>query len=159
YLNHPLVGILARRLIWHFQLGDQSSLGAWLDGRLVDADDRPLEWLTDATQVRLWHPIGSSVETVQAWRQWLDRHQVTQPFKQAHREVYILTDAEMNTATYSNRFAAHIIRQHQFAALCRERGWTYRLQGNWDGNWDGSGTPTLDLPEWELRVEFWVEQP
>jgi hypothetical protein len=155
YLNHPLVSILARRLIWHFQLEDRSSLGAWLDGRLVDADDRPLEWLTDAVQVRLWHPIGSSVDTVQAWRQWLDRHQVTQPFKQAHREVYILTDAERNTATYSNRFAAHIIRQHQFAALCRERCWRYHLQGNWDS----ANTPTLGLPEWGMHVEFWVDQP
>jgi hypothetical protein len=155
YLNHPLVGILARRMIWHFRLGDQSSLGAWLDGRLVDADDRPLEWLTDATQVRLWHPIGSSVKTVQSWRQWLDRHQVTQPFKQAHREVYILTDAEMNTATYSNRFAAHIIRQHQFSALCRERGWKYHLQGNWDS----ANTPNVYLPEWGIHAEFWADQP
>ncbi len=155
YLNHPLIGVLSRRLIWHFRLGNRSSSGAWLDGRIVDADDRTLEWLTDPVQVRLWHPIGSSVEPVQAWRQWLDRHQVTQPFKQAHREVYILTDAEMNTATYSNRFAAHIIRQHQFAALCRERGWRYHLQGNWDS----ANTPTIDLSEWGLHAEFWVDQP
>jgi hypothetical protein len=155
YLNHPLVGILARRLIWHFRLGDQTSSGAWQDGQLVDAEDRVLDWPTDEAQVRLWHPISSSVESVQAWRQWLDRHQVTQPFKQAHREVYILTDAERNTATYSNRFAAHIIRQHQFSALCRERGWKYHLQGNWDS----ANTPTVDLPEWELRAEFWVDQP
>ena len=51
-------------------------------------------------------------------RSWGSR----QPFKQAHREVYLLTDAERNTRTYSNRFAAHIIRQHQFNALCAARG-------------------------------------
>jgi hypothetical protein len=155
YLYHPLVGIVARRLIWHFQLEERTSLGGWLDGQLVDGNDQPLDWLTDAAQGRLWHPIGSSVETVQAWRQWLDRHQVTQPFKQAHREVYILTDAERNTGTYSNRFAAHIIRQHQFAALCRERGWRYHLQGNWDS----ANTPTVELPEWGMHAEFWVDQP
>ena len=53
-------------------------------------------------------------------------------FKQAHREVYLLTDAERLTDTYSNRFAAHIVRQHQFSALCRERGWQFNLMGNWD---------------------------
>ncbi|WP_372352851.1 DUF4132 domain-containing protein [Streptomyces sp. KL116D] len=58
-----------------------------------------------------------------AWRDWLERHAITQPFKQAHREVYLLTDAERTTGTYSNRFAAHIVRQHQFHSLAAVRGW------------------------------------
>ena len=45
-------------------------------------------------------------------------------FQQAHREVYLLTGAEQTTGVYSNRFAAHIIRQHQFNALCVARGGT-----------------------------------
>jgi hypothetical protein len=93
------------------------------------------------------------VDSVRAWRQWLERHQVVQPFKQAHREIYVLTDAERRTRTYSNRFAAHIIKQHQFAALCRARGWRYQLQGLFDT----VSTPTRDLPEQGLKVEFWVE--
>ena len=59
----------------------------------------------------------------------------------------------MQTSTYSNRFAAHIIRQHQFAALCRERGWRYHVQGNWDSH----NVPTLPLPRFGLQAEFWVE--
>jgi hypothetical protein len=78
---------------------------------------------------------------------------VTQPFKQAHREVYVLTDAERQTKTYSNRFAAHILRQHQLAALCQSRGWDYRLQGQFDSH----NVPTLQLPSLNLRAEFWVE--
>jgi hypothetical protein len=104
--------------------------------------------------VRLWHPICASAAEVTAWRQWLERHEVVQPFKQAHREVYILTDAERQTEIYSNRFAAHIIRQHQFAALCMQRGWQYRLQGS---HWDGANTPVLELPERDLRAEFWID--
>jgi hypothetical protein len=76
-----------------------------------------------------------------------------QPFKQAHREVYILTDAELRTGAYSNRFASHILRQHQFRALCRERGWSYRLQEGFDGD----SVPTLVLPHWGLAAELWVE--
>ena len=45
---------------------------------------------------------------------------MTQPIKQAHREIYLLTDAERQTQSYSNRFAAHILRQHQFTALCQQ---------------------------------------
>jgi hypothetical protein len=57
----------------------------------------------------LWHPIGFEPETVLRWRLWLEGHGVTQPFKQAYREVYLLTDEELATHTYSNRLAAHIL--------------------------------------------------
>ncbi|HTR40685.1 MAG TPA: DUF4132 domain-containing protein [Pseudomonadales bacterium] len=155
YLEHHLLAHISRRLIWHFKLGDRTALGTWLDGKLVDIHDRPLDWLASETRVRLWHPIGFPVETVAAWREWLIKHEITQPFKQAHREVYIITDAELQTATYSNRFAAHIVRQHQFAALAKDRGWTYLLQGNFDSH----NVPTLRLPQWGLAVEFWVNYP
>ncbi len=155
YLDHSLLATLCRRLVWSFRDGDRTGQGIWQDGRLVDAGDHPLDWLRSETQVSLWHPLGSDVATVLAWRRWLERHEVTQPFKQAHREVYVLTDAERQTATYSNRFAAHVLRQHQFAALCRERGWRYTLQGQWDS----ANTPALELPGGALRAEFWVEMP
>jgi hypothetical protein len=103
--------------------------------------------------VRLWHPIDSAPDAVLAWRSFLIEHEITQPFKQAYREVYILTDAERTTQTYSNRFAAHIIRQHQFQALCDARGWTYRLMGNFDSH----NIPTRYLPGHDISVEFWVD--
>jgi hypothetical protein len=155
YLEHPLLSLLARKLIWAFTEGERTALGAWHDGHLVDVADAPLDWPTEATEVRLWHPITAPAETVVAWRQWLARHAVTQPFKQAHREVYLLTDAERAAEVESQRFAEHVLRQHQFQALCRERGWRYGLQGAFD-NAD-EGLPTLDLPRWGLRAEFGVE--
>jgi hypothetical protein len=152
YFDHPLVSNLSRRLVWEFMSGSITTIGAWLDQKLVDQQDRPLD-LNPDTVVRLWHPITASEQTVLAWRHWLERHGVSQPFKQAHREIYILTDAEQQTATYSNRFAAHILRQHQFAALCQARGWSYRLQGSFDSH----NNATLLLPEHNLRVEYWIE--
>jgi hypothetical protein len=119
---------------------------------VVDADDKPLLGLTAETHVRLWHPLGAVFPLVAAWREWLERHRVRQPFKQAHREIYVLTDAERTTATYSNRFAAHIIRQHQFRALAQARSWSYQL-----GVMDSWVVPTLELPKHRLRVEFFVD--
>lgn len=153
YHNHPLIAGLSRRLIWHFSNADQSVLAAWSDGKFVTQEDQAVDWFSPATRVRLWHPLGSAVATVAAWRNWLDRHQVTQPFKQAHREIYLLTDAELQTGNYSNRFAAHIIKQHQFAALARQRGWRYTLQGQFDSH----NTPSLLLPRLDLVAEFWVD--
>jgi hypothetical protein len=91
---------------------------------------------------------------VEAWRSWLDRHEITQPFKQAHRETYRLTPAEEETSVYSNRFAAHVLRQHQMAALAKSRGWQTAMMGEYDGGmW-----PTLRVAGHPgLTAELWIE--
>ena len=153
FLDHPLVGVVARRLIWRFTDGSRSETAIWHDGRFVTERHDGVDWLRDDTRVWLWHPLYGDVAEVKAWREWLEAHEVSQPFKQAHREIYLLTEAERATGTYSNRFAAHLIKQHQFAMLCHQRGWRYTLQGEWDS----ANTPTIVLPQWDLRAEFWVE--
>lgn len=97
YLDHPLVGCLARRLLWRFTDGERSRVGIWNDGQIVDVNDRPLD-LSETTIVSAWHPVLCEVAEVLAWRTWLEQHQVTQPFKQAHCEVYLLTEAERATS-------------------------------------------------------------
>ncbi len=185
YLDHPLVGVLARRLIWEFTTAGKMTAGMWLGrsrreevpsemrnaergvrnegqslvtsaptGALVDLDLRPIAKLGEGTTVRLWHPIGKDVDEIVAWRTWLDEQQIQQPFKQAHREVYLLTDAERHTRTYSNRYAAHILKQHQFNALAALRGWKNKLRLNVDQVFPPA---TLHLPKWNLRAEFWIE--
>ncbi|NUR69649.1 MAG: DUF4132 domain-containing protein [Hamadaea sp.] len=147
YLDHPLVGTLARRLIW---VVDDVPCG-FADGSLRTLEDKTV---TTGEQVRLWHPIGRDVDEVLAWRAWLEARRVTQPFKQAHREVYLLTAAEENTRVYSNRFAAHILRQHQFHALTAARGWRNQLRMMVDDTYEPA---RRELPHWGLRAEFWVE--
>jgi hypothetical protein len=79
---------------------------------------------------------------------------ITQPFKQAHREIYVLTDAERTTATYSNRFAAHVLKQHQFNALAAIRGWKNKLRLMVD---DEFPPASKELSDFGLRAEFWIE--
>ncbi|MEJ8642795.1 DUF4132 domain-containing protein [Streptomyces sp. MS1.HAVA.3] len=151
YLDHPLVGTLARRLIWTVD----GTAVCFADGALRTlADDALTDALTDGATVELWHPAGREPAEVVAWREWLERHAVTQPFKQAHREVYLLTDAERRTRTYSNRFAAHILRQHQFNSLAAARGWNNKLRLCVD---DSAPPATRELPQWGLRAEYWIE--
>jgi Domain of unknown function (DUF4132) len=153
YVQHPVLQTLASRLIWKFALGDKQDDAIYRNGQWVDCLDRPLLWLTPNTVVTLWHPLGSDPDRVVLWRDWLLEKGITQPFKQAYREIYIVTPPEIRTLSYSNRFAAHIIRQHQFAALAAQRGWHYTLQGQWDSH----NTPYLELPLWNHRIEFWVD--
>ncbi len=154
YADHPLVGVLARKLLWRFTAGEATSTGAFLDGNLVGHDDEPLPSPTDTTRVELWHPLGEPETDVTAWRAWLMRHEITQPFKQAFREVYVLTDAERTTRVYSNRYAAHVLKQHQMNALCAARGWRAQTRLMVD---DYAAAPHKELPGWGLRAEFWVE--
>src|SRR5262249_4111433 len=117
-------------------------------------DSTSLEWLDDQTQVTLWHPLQASSESVLAWRNWLGRQAVRQPFKQAHREIYVLTDPERRTPGDSNRVAAPILRQDQFNDLSAARGWRNQLRLMVD---DTYAPPTRLLPAWGLRAEYWVE--
>lgn len=153
YLDHPLVGTLARRLIWQFATADQTHSAIWHDGHLVTVEGQALAPLPPETTVSLWHPLVAAPQTVAAWRSWLVDHQVQQPFKQAHRELYLLTEAEQATETYSNRFAAHLLKQSQFHALCNQRGWRDRLRMM--NAWEPEPSEKL-IPAWNLRAEFWM---
>ncbi|MGW1176263.1 DUF4132 domain-containing protein [Kitasatospora sp. NPDC002543] len=146
FLDHPLMGTLARRLLWTV---DGTAVG-FADGELRTLTDDPVR---EGGEVRLWHPVGRGPAEVVAWRDWLERHAITQPFKQAHREVYLLTDAERATGTYSNRFAGHVLRQHQFHSLAAVRGWHNRLRLMVD---DSAPPATRELPRWGLRAEYWI---
>ena len=154
YINHPLVGTIARRLIWRFNKGDQVASAIWFEGGMVGKDGKPIDWLDDSANVELWHPIHTESEVVLEWRQWLMEHEIRQPFKQAYREIYLLTDAELNTRVYSNRYAAHILRQHQFNSLCAANGWKNSLRLMVDDTYPPA---TKIMPQWGLRAEYWVE--
>ena len=154
YLDEPLVANLARRLIWSFEVG-----GSWIPllpeaSDLLDANGARLDFDRGKARVKLWHPMQSDAGLVLAWRRRLLELGVTQPFKQAHREIYVLTDAERATGTYSNRFAGHIVEQHRFRALCQTRGWNCPAFGGWD---PGNTRPLKRLAHRGMQVEFWVD--
>src|SRR5262249_25276634 len=67
----------------------------------------------------------------------------------------LLTEAERETRTYSNRFAAHIIRQPQFRKLAKIRGWKCPLLGEWDGG--DHQAAERKLPRWRAGAQVWVD--
>ena len=153
YIDHPLISIIARKLIWQFSKGKKKTLAIYHKGNWKEVDGKSIDWIDKKTKVSLWHPITYPAAVVLEWRRFLESAQIQQPFKQAFREIYLLTEAEINTDSYSNRFAAHVLRQHQFGALCKLRGWSYILKGRWDSE----SIPTLQIPYWDMSAEFWVD--
>jgi hypothetical protein len=156
YLDHPVLGVLARRLIWWISRDPaaQPLSATWLDGALVDQHAAPIPEPSADAAVALWHPLDATLDQAMAWRRFFEDRALRQPFKQAHREVYLLADAERATATYSNRFAAHVLRQHQFHALALQRGWRNSLRLAVDAEY---APPSKTLPHHNLHAEFLVE--
>ncbi|MGE5207101.1 MAG: DUF4132 domain-containing protein [Chlamydiota bacterium] len=156
FIEHPLLGFLGRRLIWVFSnsQGWECS-GLWSGKEMCDCEGKPLD-LAKADKVRLWHPLSSDANEVQQWREQVFAAGARQPFRQAFREFYQITDDERELRAYSNRFAGVLMRQHQFASLCRERGWNYRLMGS---GFDGSNVPNRKIDPWKMHVEFYVDLP
>jgi hypothetical protein len=152
YLDHPLVGPLARRLVWQFVSGGRVVTGAWLQGRMVDVCGRPLG-LDEGALVSLWHPAEAPAPEAAMWRLWWEWAQLEQPFKQAAREVYGLGGDERPQARHVGRFAGRFLRQHQLAALCQQRGWRYHLQGVF---FDQKDVPSRELAEWDLVARLEV---
>ncbi|MEU9382182.1 DUF4132 domain-containing protein [Streptomyces sp. NPDC048279] len=143
--GHPLARTLVRRLIWEIEVtpGEWRAVLPETAGLLPDAPDD--------VSVRLWHPIRSEPDTVRAWRDLLIEQRIRQPFKQAFREIYLLTPAEEQTRVYSNRFAAHLVHYRKMFALFRARGWKSDLLGPWDGGDGDEAERTLAAGEWRVR--------
>ena len=156
FLEHNVLGFLGRRLIWVFrntQGGEQSAM--WINGDMRNSFGEPVS-LGDSDKVRLWHPLSTDTQELQRWRDVVFKNGVYQPFRQAFREVYEVGESERETRLYSNRFAGVLMRQHQFASLCKEREWDYRLMG---AHFDGFNVPTKKLDSWKMHAEFYVDLP
>ncbi|MFD8725585.1 DUF4132 domain-containing protein [Streptomyces sp. NPDC059629] len=141
YRDHPVTGVLVRGLIWEFRDTEDAD-GEWrATAPMTEPPGRP-------ERVRLWHPIRAQADDIRAWRERLVAERLRQPFKQAFREIYLLTPAEEETGVYSNRFAAHIVHYRQLYALFKERGWQANFLGRHDGGYDGKARAEFGDGEW-----------
>ncbi len=157
-----LGGSVVRRLIWELP-GPAGRWRAVLPTRdgLADLTGTVLAEPEPDAEIRLWHPLATSAEEIRAWRDLLTDRELRQPFKQAFREVYLLTPAEVETGTYSNRFAAHIVHYRQLYALMKARGWGCSMLGPWDSGQTDDAYRVLAAGAWRIgfRQHYRDHQP
>ncbi|MEU6739256.1 DUF4132 domain-containing protein [Streptosporangium sandarakinum] len=149
--GHPITGTVAGRLIWEFE----HSPGRWrsmMGAEPRDAAGEPVTAPPPDTPVRLWHPARAPLAEVTAWRDRVTGERIRQPFKQAFREVYLLTPAEEATRFHSARFAAHIVAYRTLYALFRQRGWTSSMLGPWDGGGEDEARRVLAGGRWRVSL-------
>ncbi|TCC05096.1 DUF4132 domain-containing protein [Kribbella soli] len=157
YLDHPITGRMTRTLVWVFSTPEGPDVvGVPLDAATVITSSGQQAGIPPDAEVRLWHPIHATADDVRAWRRYLLEQQVVQPFKQAFRELYVLTPAEEQTRAYSNRFAGHVFGQVQARALMKGRGWAPVAVAWWDDGIDhGVARRTFDAAG--IRAEFYFD--
>lgn len=119
FLSDPARKHLAESLIWTCDDGFM----LWQSGAWQTAEGKPVH-LNNLTKIALWHPLENGPGTVEVLRDVCVRNEIKQPFKQAFREVYLLTDAERTTIDHSRRFFGHVLRLEQFMALLKAKGWS-----------------------------------
>jgi hypothetical protein len=149
YAEHPLVGTVARRMVWRFADADGERAGIWVGNGAVGASRQPLA-LTDATVVGLWHPVGAPEGEPAELASLLAACEITQPFAQLDRGVW-----RPPAAGARHDFVGITVRQHALAAILQGRGWRYQLRSGW---WDSDDSPTLVLSAWGLEATLQLDE-
>ena len=139
YAQHPLMKSIAGNLVWLFRNEVGVASGILQGDELVSFDDSRLSEFSEDTQVYLWHPLHSEESERDAWRNYMWRHSVAQPFRQVYREIYRGEQGEDFTEIVSGLY----VRQHQFRALLLSRGWSYGLRGSFECD----SAPVLGRPD------------
>jgi hypothetical protein len=155
YLEHPLLANIACRLIWEI-FDDASGTPVGVDcthRTLVDLEMHTVVPDPDA-RVRLWHPIRADASTIAKCRELLAKQHIVQAFPQANRRV-LRPEPEERDHDATDRFARVTVYQHQLAAVCRHRGWRYRLMG---AGFEAGSTSqaTFELRSFDLIAELEV---
>ncbi len=117
--NNPVLCPLIRNLV--FVAGDKH--GFYVNGALVDFDGNSNA--IESEKLRIAHP--HDLFSLGVWGNYqhsLFSREIVQPFKQVFREYYKPTADELNTLTYSNRYAGHQVQPKKTLALLKSRGWS-----------------------------------
>ncbi|MFF2556456.1 DUF4132 domain-containing protein [Nocardia sp. NPDC058058] len=121
-IEHPVLGQLARRLVWAIFATDGTVTGSFRvdqDGTLADIDDERLELPADA-HVGIAHPLHLG-DDLERWREVFTDYELLQPFEQLERPVYRFTPQE----AASNELPRFVDRRVPTGKLygLRQRGW------------------------------------
>ncbi|MFK8004132.1 MAG: DUF4132 domain-containing protein [Polyangiales bacterium] len=94
--RHPLMQIIARRLIWVLCRGEDRVKSFRVDelDELTDASDEPCELTITDGNVRLAHPAEMSADERAAWDVLFKDYEIMPPFPQLARPSFVLGEEE-----------------------------------------------------------------
>jgi hypothetical protein len=149
-MGHPVLAPMLRNLVFALPDagGEAAALGYPRDGgaRLERLDGTAIP-VADDTLLRLAHAADLMASGLwSAWQQDCFQRERVQPFKQVFRELYLLTAAEREQGSRSERYAGHQVNPSQAYALLGRRGWVVDRE-------EGAVRRTFH----DLRLHAWLE--
>ena len=125
-MQHPVLAPLLRRLVL---MGDGLCGYPLEDGRALRDHGGKEQRVAESALLRIAHPFDLfGTREWSAWQRECLRRELVQPFKQVFRELYVLTDAEREERTSSQRYAGHQVQPRQALALLGTRGWVWHAE-------------------------------
>ena len=156
FFDNHLVATLSHRIIWSLAWPDGARAEAiWMKNGFQDATGKTLDRSPETARLSVWHPLLAGKTDAIDWADHLAVLGIRQPFPQAWRPIYQVTPPELQTRTYSNRFAGHILHQPAFVAVLRRRGWTAYSQQSFMVN-TPEASNRIDLPAFGVCAQFWA---
>ncbi|GGV43227.1 hypothetical protein GCM10010182_79880 [Actinomadura cremea] len=129
-VRHPIVGRIARRLVWLAEPGGSATATATAtafriaeDGTFADVHDDPFDPFDppEITRIRLAHPAHLGDE-LPAWREVFADYELLQPFPQLERPAVHLTGPERD-GDRLDRFAGRALHAADVLAARRATRW------------------------------------
>jgi hypothetical protein len=118
--KHPVLKPMLESLVFMTEdgaIGYPRDNGAYLKGMSS-------ETMLGETRVRLAHSYDLlNTDNWHTWQQECFTAQRQQPFKQIFRELYVVTNAELEAEKRSQRYEGHQVNPRQALALLGNRGW------------------------------------
>ena len=112
-----------------------------LDGEATAVDDKG-----ELYAAHPWDLFDAG--TLSRWQRAVVGRRITQPVRQAFRELYVLTPAEVDAGTHSARFAGHRVGGARANRLLGARSWHV------DDRREDEAFATRRFGEYEARLEF-----
>ncbi|WP_166894459.1 DUF4132 domain-containing protein [Massilia sp. CCM 8734] len=139
FLDHPLLKIMGRSLIWQTQGTSAASFRIAEDFSLLHANDEVCHLPPDA-QVALWHPATARAGETEAWRSHFADYQLTPLIDQTGAPARLPPAAAMSGERLLAPAGLTVPQEH-YAAIATQCG--YRPGPVGDG-------PSIDWREWQL---------
>lgn len=116
----PVVRSMLSQLI---MISEDESFGLFKGGEVnLQGLNNELQPITGNTRIaHVYHLFQANV--LPQWQKAIVEQRIVQPFKQAFRELYIVTPPEIEAPSHSRRFAGHVIDSSIASRLLQSRGW------------------------------------
>ncbi len=123
--KHPVVKEVVKNLLFV-----SAGFIGFLKGKeLVDLKGEAKK-LTKKSNIRIAHCVDLFENNWSEWQKYIMEKGIVQPFKQVFRELYTLTDEEIENDGYTNRFAGYQIEAKKAIGILSSRNW---LINDYDG--------------------------